>query len=75
MKTYFERFKNPGVVLGLVSLVVELFVLFGYEVDINWVNAVAITVCNILAVFGIMNNPDTPGMDIPTIKNNNKNLG
>lgn len=65
MKKYVERFKNPGVVLGLVGLVVELLVLFGCEVDINWINAVVITVCNILAMFGIMNNPETPGIDIP----------
>lgn len=65
MSNYLKRFKNVGTVLSLVGLVGILLNQFGLKVDTEWLNAVAQTVCSILVILGVCNNPDTQGIDTP----------
>ena len=65
MKQYLERFKNVGTVMSLVGAVGLLLQQFGYNINLEWLNNVATTICSILVILGICNNPNTPGMDLP----------
>lgn len=68
IKAYLTRLKNPGTLITLVSLIVLLLTINGVKVDdARIMNSVKI-ICSVLAILGIMNNPDTPGLDLPTTK-------
>ena len=61
--------RNPGVLLGLVSMVGLLLVQFGVKVDLEWLNETAELVITILSTLGLLvsvkNNPKTKGIDNP----------
>ena len=65
MKQYLERFKNTGTIMALVGAIGLLLQQFGCKIDLEWLNNVATTVCSILVILGICNNPNTPGIDLP----------
>lgn len=65
MNEYFKRFKNVGTVISITSLVGLLLVQFGVKVDTEWLNTTIKIVCALGVVLGIMNNPDTKGLDLP----------
>lgn len=64
-KAYIKRFKNPGTVMGIVGYVLTILVLLGVNVDINLITKVALAGCSLLYLLGVMNNPDTAGVDLP----------
>lgn len=66
MKNYLKRFKNVGTVLALVGAVAQVAILCGVKFDAELVNAIAIAICNVFVVLGIMNNPTNEGLDLPT---------
>lgn len=68
MKNYLQRFKNPGTIVSLVGLIGVLLNQLGFMVDLEGLGGIVNTVCSILIVLGICNNPTTNGIDIP--KNN-----
>lgn len=74
MKEYLDRIKNPGTILSIVSLVGLLLLQFGFEVDMEWLNTTAKLACSLGVILGVLNNPTTGGIDIPTTKgvNNDK---
>lgn len=63
-----ERFKNPGTILTLASLVVLILTTNGVEVDSERVMTTVRALCSIGVVLGILNDPTTPGLDLPFIK-------
>ncbi|SKC62686.1 hypothetical protein [Maledivibacter halophilus] len=63
-----KRLKNPGTIITLVSLVVLILVTNGVEVDSERVMTTVKAVCSIGVVLGILNNPDTSGLDLPFVK-------
>lgn len=65
MLNYLKRFQNVGTVIGLVGLVGSLLIQFGIKVDMPWLNQTAQIICAILVVLGVMNNPETKGLDFP----------
>lgn len=65
MSNYLKRFKNVGTVLSLVGLVGILLNQCGVKVDTEWLNAITQTVCSILVILGVCNNPNTKGVDLP----------
>ena len=69
MKQYLERFKNVGTVMSLVGAVGLLLQQCGYNIDLEWLNNVATTICSILVILGICNNPTTSGIDLPGKEN------
>lgn len=68
MKEYFERFKNPGTVISVVSLMALIAIQFGASIDLEWLDTTVKLVCSLGIVMGVMNNPTTPGVDLPTDK-------
>ena len=66
MSKYLKRFKNPGTILAMVGLLGLLLNQFGYGVDLEWLNDTTNLICGILVILGICNNPETPGVDIPS---------
>lgn len=62
---YLERFKNTGTLMSLIGLLGMLFIQFGFDINIDWLNDTALIVCNILVILGICNNPTTKGLDLP----------
>lgn len=65
MTSYLERFKNPGTIISVVSLVGLLLIQFGVKIDLEWLDVTIKLVCSLGVALGILNNPTTPGVDIP----------
>ena len=65
MKDYLKRFGNTGTIMSIVGLLGNLLILFGLNIDTVWLNNTALTICNILVLLGIANNPTTKGLDLP----------
>lgn len=72
MKEYLKRFKNVGTVISMVSLVGLLLIQFGVTVDMVWLDTTIKLICSIGVVAGVMNNPETKGLDIPKTINPTK---
>lgn len=66
MLDYLKRFKNVGTIVSLVGLVGILLNQCGVKIDTVWLNNVVQTVCSILVILGVCNNPNTSGIDLPT---------
>ena len=65
MKNFIEKLKNPTTVMAIVMLVAAIFMQFGIKVDMGWLKETLTLVCALGVVVGIMNNPETKGMDNP----------
>lgn len=72
MMEYLKRFKNVGTVISVTSLMGLLLVQFGVKVDIEWLDTTIKIVCALGVALGIMNNPETKGLDLPTTKKEEK---
>lgn len=68
MKELLKRLSNPGTLIGLVGLVGLLLVQFGFEIDLEWLDRVVKTICAIMSVLGLTNDPTTPGVYNPLKK-------
>ncbi len=62
-----NRLKNPGTIVTLVSLVVLILTTNGFEVDSEKIMVTVKALCSIGVILGMLNNPDTPGLDLPFI--------
>jgi len=67
MKEYLKRLANPGTVLSIVSVIGLLLTQFGIKIDLTWLDTTAKLVCSLGLLLGIMNNPTTPGLDLPVV--------
>lgn len=68
MKNLFERLRNVGTIITLASLVVLLLSLTGViEVDSEKVMNIVYALCSIGVLLGVLNNPETSGIDLPGI--------
>lgn len=68
MKNLFERLRNVGTIITLASLVVLLLSLTGVvAVDSEKVMNIVYVVCSIGVVLGVLNNPETSGIDLPGV--------
>lgn len=54
-----SRLKRPKVLISIVSQIVTLLILFGFQVDENLILTATAIICSILAAMGVMTNPDT----------------
>lgn len=68
MRDYLERFKNPGTILSVTAVVGLLLMQFGVGVDLEWLDTTVKLVCSLCVLLGVMNNPTTPGLDLPVVK-------
>ena len=68
MKSIINRLNNKGTIISLVALVVSLLLQFGIDIDSEKVLGIVQTVCSILILLGVMNNPvDNTKMYIPSL--------
>lgn len=68
LKSIATRLNNKGTIISLVALVVSLLVQFGLDIDSEKVINAVQTICNILIILGILNNPvDDNKMYIPYV--------
>ena len=68
LKSIVSRLNNKGTIIALVALVVTLVIQFGVDVDANKYTDIATTVCNILILLGVLNDPtETTSAYIPGI--------
>ena len=68
MKSIINRLNNRGTIISLVALVVSLLMQFGFNIDSEKVLGIVQTICSILILLGVMNNPiDNTAMYIPSI--------
>jgi uncharacterized membrane protein len=59
-----NRLKNVGTIITIGSLVVLILTINGVKIDNDRVMTSIQVVCGIGVVLGILNNPDTGGLDI-----------
>lgn len=65
LRNYLNRFKNTGTVITLVSTFLLILTTNGVQIDNERVMTTVKLICYLGVVLGIMNNPDTPGLDVP----------
>ena len=68
MKQYLERLKNPATVLAIVGYVITILFNAGLQVDSDAITTITTSVCGICVLLGVMNNPETKGIDLPNNK-------
>ena len=68
MKSIINRLNNRGTIISLVALIVSLLLQFGIDINSEKIIGIVQTVCSILILLGVMNNPvDNTKMYIPSI--------
>ena len=68
MKSIINRLNNRGTIISLVALIVSLLMQFGLDIDSEKILGIVQTICSILILLGVMNNPvDNTSMYIPAI--------
>lgn len=67
MNNYIKRFANPGTLLAILSVLGMLGLQFGLDIDMAWLDATGRLLCSLGVLIGIINNPTTPGIDLPFI--------
>ena len=66
MKTYLKRLKNPATIIGLSGYVLTILSTLGFTIDNEAVMTIIQSFCAICVLLGILNNPETSGIDLPT---------
>ena len=68
MKNYFNRFRNPATLIGITGYILTILSTFGITIDNDSVMTVIQSICAICVMLGILNNPETSGIDLPKTK-------
>lgn len=74
MKTYFKRLKNPATIIGISGYVLTILTAVGLKIDNDTVMTIIQSICAICVLLGILNNPETSGIDLPPQKHNKHNV-
>ena len=68
IKSIINRLNNKGTIISLVALIVSLLMQFGFNIDSEKIIGIVQTICSILILLGVMNNPvDNTAMYIPSL--------
>lgn len=70
MKKYFERLKNPATIIGITGYILTILSTLGISIDNDTVMTIIQSICAICVLLGLLNNPETSGIDLPKITNN-----
>ena len=65
MQKYFSRLKNPATIIGIVGYVLTIMTTLGVAINNEAVMTIVQSICAICVLLGILNNPDTSGVDLP----------
>lgn len=60
-----NRLKNPGTIITLTSLVLLILTTNGIGIDSERIMTTVKAICSVGVILGILNNPDTEGLDLP----------
>lgn len=60
-----ERLKNPGTIVTIVSAVLLIISNCGLEVDNETIMTSVKAACTIGIALGVLNDPSSPGLDLP----------
>lgn len=64
----FNRLKNVGTIISLVSVLVLIVTTIGLvDIDSEKVINVTYLACSVGVMLGVLNNPETTGVDLPGI--------
>ena len=67
-KSLVTRLNNKGTIVSLAALIVSLLCQFGFEIDSEKVLTIVQTICSILIILGLLNDPtETTKAYIPGI--------
>ena len=65
---YMKKINNTGSILSIASLVILILTTNGVHLDGSKIMVTTKSICSILLVLGVLNNPHTKGLDMPGIK-------
>ena len=57
VKSILKRLNNKGTIVSLAALIVSLLAQFGLNIDSNKVIGIVQTICSILIILGVLNDP------------------
>ena len=57
LKSILKRLNNKGTIISLTALIVSLLVQFGLNIDSDKVIGIVQTICSILIILGLLNDP------------------
>ena len=57
VKSLLIRLNNKGTLIALAGLIVSLLVQFGVDIDSEKVTSIVQTICSILIILGVLNDP------------------
>ena len=57
VKSILKRLNNKGTIISLTALIVSLLVQFGLNIDSDKVIGIVQTICSILIILGVLNDP------------------
>ena len=68
LKSILKRLNNKGTIISLAALIVSLLCQFGLDIDSDRALAIINTICSILILLGVLNDPtDTTKAYIPGV--------
>ena len=68
LKSILKRLNNKGTIVSLAALIVSLLCQFGFKIDSEKVVTIVQTICSILIILGLLNDPtETTKAYIPGI--------
>lgn len=65
MKKYFRRLKNPATIIGISGYVLTILSSLGVSINNDTVMTIIQSICAICVLLGLLNNPETSGIDFP----------
>ena len=57
LKSILKRLNNKGTIISLAALIVSLLAQFGLNIDSDKVIGIVQTICSILIILGVLNDP------------------
>ena len=76
LKSILKRLNNKGTIVSLAALIVSLLCQFGLTIDSEKVLTIVQTICSILIILGLLNDPtETTKAYIPGISDKLVNKG
>lgn len=68
MKKYLKRLKNPATIIGIAGYIISILTNLGFIIDNDAVMNIIQSICAISVLLGILNNPESSGIDLPEKK-------
>ncbi len=65
MRKYLSRLRNPATIIGILGYVLTILTALGVAIDNEMIMTIVQSLCAICVLLGILNNPETTGIDFP----------